>query len=99
MTDSGDVLAVLDGLPEATRIRSRRLSQGVATIIADATGLAAGERKDLEDLRGCNAGRLYGTAELGPVLNLLRERAVHLFRGGIGHLIQRIGYANGFCHG
>jgi ATP-binding protein involved in chromosome partitioning len=64
MTDSGDVLAALDGLPEATRIRSRRLSQGVATIIADATGLAAGERKDLEDLLKSAAAGVKGGREV-----------------------------------
>lgn len=40
-----DILPSLDQLPEAARIRSRRLSDGVATVIADANGLdAAGER-------------------------------------------------------
>jgi ATP-binding protein involved in chromosome partitioning len=40
-----DILPSLDQLPEAARIRSRRLSDGVATVIADANGLdAAGQR-------------------------------------------------------
>ncbi len=49
MTDSGNPLSALDTVPEAARIRSRRLADGVATIIADASGLSAAERKALED--------------------------------------------------
>jgi hypothetical protein len=45
--DSEDILTELDELPEAGRIRSRRLADGVATIVADATGLSSSERNAL----------------------------------------------------
>jgi ATP-binding protein involved in chromosome partitioning len=88
MTDSGDVLAALDGLPEAARIRSRRLSQGVATIIADATGLAAGERKDLEDLLKSAAAGVPGVREVRVALTASEPKrklvAVASGKGGVG---------------
>ena len=37
MTVETDALALLDEHPEARRIRSRRLNEGVATLIVDAT--------------------------------------------------------------
>jgi ATP-binding protein involved in chromosome partitioning len=43
-----DILPSLDQLPEAARIRSRRLSDGVATVIADANGLDAAGQRALE---------------------------------------------------
>jgi len=48
MAEHPDQLSALDTLPEAERIRSRKLSGGIATIIADATGLADTERDLLE---------------------------------------------------
>jgi ATP-binding protein involved in chromosome partitioning len=41
-------LDVLDHHPDAARIRSRRLTGSVATIVADATGLDDGEKEKLE---------------------------------------------------
>ena len=38
----------LTGLPHEERIRSRKLSGGVATIIADATGLSKSEGEALQ---------------------------------------------------
>jgi ATP-binding protein involved in chromosome partitioning len=60
----------LTDLPHDERIRSRKVAGGVATIIADATGLSEGERKALEqDLRsaaldtpGVNEARVALTA-------------------------------------
>jgi ATP-binding protein involved in chromosome partitioning len=46
MTDAADALA---DLPHEDRIRSRKVSGGVATIIADATGLSNSERGALEE--------------------------------------------------
>ena len=48
MAETADPLSKLDDLPDSGRIRSRRLSGGVATIVADATGLSAAERERLE---------------------------------------------------
>jgi ATP-binding protein involved in chromosome partitioning len=45
---SDNDLAALDQAPDAERIRSRRLSDGVATIIADASGLDMAGRDALE---------------------------------------------------
>ena len=45
MADQTDPLLALDAHPEAKRIRSRRLSGGVATLIVDATGLRDAERR------------------------------------------------------
>ena len=43
---------ILDALPHEERIRSRKLTNGVATIIVEATGLSAGEaRRFEEDIR------------------------------------------------
>jgi hypothetical protein len=38
-------LSVLDAHPDAARIRSRRLANGVATLVVDATGLSEVEQK------------------------------------------------------
>lgn len=48
MRQPDDPLSGLDGTRDANRIRSRRLDNGVATIIADATGLARHEGEALE---------------------------------------------------
>jgi ATP-binding protein involved in chromosome partitioning len=45
---SENILVELDELPDADRIRSRRLANGIATIVADASGLSASERQSLE---------------------------------------------------
>jgi ATP-binding protein involved in chromosome partitioning len=48
MSPSDDPLAALDTLPTASRIRTRRLVNGVATIVADASGLDRTEADALE---------------------------------------------------
>jgi ATP-binding protein involved in chromosome partitioning len=48
MAQSPDPLTALDALPDANRIRSRKLSGGIATVIADATGLSDQERDAFE---------------------------------------------------
>jgi ATP-binding protein involved in chromosome partitioning len=60
----------LTGLPHEERIRSRKLSGGVATIIADATGLSPSDSQQLEDelreaaltISGVNEARIAMTA-------------------------------------
>ncbi|HXG81200.1 MAG TPA: Mrp/NBP35 family ATP-binding protein [Sphingomicrobium sp.] len=44
-----DPLAALDELPDADRIRSRKLTGKVATIVADASGLSPRQREALEE--------------------------------------------------
>jgi len=48
MAETANPLACLDSLPAAARIRSRKLSDGIATIVADATGLDSAARDRLE---------------------------------------------------
>ena len=48
MSAHDDPLSTLDSLPQAERIRSRKLTGTIATVIADATGLAKREREVLE---------------------------------------------------
>ncbi|HXH52476.1 MAG TPA: Mrp/NBP35 family ATP-binding protein [Sphingomicrobium sp.] len=88
MTAESDTLAALDRLPEAARIRSRKLSGNVATIIADGTGLTRSELERLEsDLRsaalalpGVDDARIALTAEQ-PGRRLV---AIASGKGGVG---------------
>src|SRR5205085_12298387 len=85
MTDADELLA---DLPHGDRIRSRRVKDGVATIIADATGLSEWERKDLEaDLKdaassvsGIREARIALTAS-EPGRKLI---AIGSGKGGVG---------------
>ena len=86
MTET-DPLSVLDTLPEARRIRSKRMSNGVATLIVDATGLSSSDRSALErDLKeaasveGVNEVRVAMTASQ-PHRTLI---AVGSGKGGVG---------------
>jgi ATP-binding protein involved in chromosome partitioning len=78
----------LTDLPHDERIRSRKLAGGVATIIADATGLEAQEREALErDLRE-SALRLPGVAEARVALTATEPSckliAIASGKGGVG---------------
>ena len=48
MSDTTEASSALDAHPQAERIRSRKVADGVATLIVDATGLVEAERKRLE---------------------------------------------------
>jgi ATP-binding protein involved in chromosome partitioning len=84
----GDPADPLTELPHEARIRSRKVSSGVATIIADATGLNEAERQVLErELRsaalgapGINEARIALTAAQ-PSRTLI---AVGSGKGGVG---------------
>jgi ATP-binding protein involved in chromosome partitioning len=84
----GDPADPLTELPHEARIRSRKVSSGVATIIADATGLDDAERQALErELRsaaleapGVNEARIALTAAQ-PSRTLI---AVGSGKGGVG---------------
>jgi ATP-binding protein involved in chromosome partitioning len=88
MNDSPAILAALDSLPGSARIRSRRLLDGVATIIADATGLAADERKELEERLKSAAAKLPGVSEVRVGLTASEPSrkliAVASGKGGVG---------------
>lgn len=78
---------LLDALPHGERIRSRKLKGGVATIIADASGLDSAARSDLEtDLR--SAALAAGASEARIALTASDPRriviAVGSGKGGVG---------------
>jgi ATP-binding protein involved in chromosome partitioning len=88
MADLTDPLAELEAHPEAKRIRSRRLNDGVATLIVDATGLRDADRSKLERelhdaasaAEGVNEVRIAMTASQ-PHRTLI---AVGSGKGGVG---------------
>ena len=78
----------LDAHPEAARIRSRRLADGVATLVVDATGLDAAGQKTLEqDLRNA-ALALPGVEEARVALTAAKRGrtlvAIGSGKGGVG---------------
>jgi ATP-binding protein involved in chromosome partitioning len=78
----------LTDLPHDERIRSRKLSGGVATIIADATGLADAERETLEqELRSAALG-VAGVSEARIALTAAQISrtliAIGSGKGGVG---------------
>ena len=88
MAAETDALDRLDEHPEAHRIRSRRLNDGVATLIVDATGLADADRKRLEsELQGV-ASSLEGVSEVRIAMTATQPHrtliAVGSGKGGVG---------------
>jgi ATP-binding protein involved in chromosome partitioning len=88
MTIDTDALAVLDEHPEARRIRSRRLNDGVATLIVDVTGLGKAERSRLERELHDAAAALEGVNQVRVALSAAEPRrtliAVGSGKGGVG---------------
>lgn len=88
MADAADPLTSLDSLPEAARIRSRRLSNGVATIVADATGLSSEERSGLEKQLQTAASQVPEVSEVRVALTASQPRrmliAIASGKGGVG---------------
>jgi len=88
MTGTGDQLAALDGHPDARRIRSRRLSGGVATLIVDATGLRAAEQAALESGLKAAASAIPGVGEVRIALTASQPHrtliAIGSGKGGVG---------------
>ncbi len=87
MADTADPFTALDALPDADRIRSRRLSKGVATIVADATGLSSDERKAFEQQLN-EAAKLPGVSEVRIALTASAPSrkliAIASGKGGVG---------------
>jgi ATP-binding protein involved in chromosome partitioning len=79
---------VLDNLPHGERVRSRKLSSGVATIIADATGLGDKERQALEDELRSAALSAPGVSEARVALTAAQPSrtliAIGSGKGGVG---------------
>ncbi|HET9336884.1 MAG TPA: Mrp/NBP35 family ATP-binding protein [Sphingomicrobium sp.] len=85
---SEDVLTALDQLPDADRIRSRRLTGGVATIVADASGLTPRQREALEERIRQAAVALPGVGEARVAMTATKPHrtlvAVGSGKGGVG---------------
>jgi ATP-binding protein involved in chromosome partitioning len=88
MADQTDPLVELEGHPEANRIRSRRLNEGVATLIVDATGLRDAERSKLERELHDSASSLEGISEVRIAMTASQPHrvliAVGSGKGGVG---------------
>jgi ATP-binding protein involved in chromosome partitioning len=86
--NSDDVLTALDELPEAERIRSRKLTGNVATIVADASGLGAEERSSLEARLKAAALAVPGVADARIALTAAKPHrtliAIGSGKGGVG---------------
>ncbi|HEX6740745.1 MAG TPA: Mrp/NBP35 family ATP-binding protein [Sphingomicrobium sp.] len=85
MPDPADLL---DSLPHGERIRSRKLAGGVATVIADATGLSKGDRDALERQLNAAALALPGVSEARIAVTAAEPRrtliAIGSGKGGVG---------------
>jgi ATP-binding protein involved in chromosome partitioning len=85
---SEDALTALDELPDAKRIRSRKLSGGVATIVADASGLAPSEREALEARLKAAALAVPDVSEVRVAITAARPHrtliAIGSGKGGVG---------------
>ncbi len=88
MSDTPNPLHALDSFAESDRIRSRRLSGGVATIVADATGLNGSEQEELETKLKSAAAAVEGVSEVRVALTASEPRrtliAVASGKGGVG---------------
>ena len=88
MAAADDPLSALDALPDASRIRSRKLKGGVATIIADATGLGEAAGKALENSLRIAAAAIPGVSEARIALTASQPGrkliAVGSGKGGVG---------------
>ena len=88
MADQTDPLVELEGHPEANRIRSRRLNEGVATLIVDATGLRDAERSKLERELHDAASSIEGVSEVRIAMTASQPHrvliAVGSGKGGVG---------------
>jgi ATP-binding protein involved in chromosome partitioning len=78
----------LDTLPHADRIRSRRLKDGVATIIADASGLSGQKAKTLEEELRSAALAIVGVTEARVAITAAQPSrtliAIGSGKGGVG---------------
>ena len=88
MAEIPDQLTALDALPEAGRIRSRKLAGGVATVIADATGLSDSDRDAFEARLKQAALEIPGVAEARIALTASQPGrtiiAIASGKGGVG---------------
>ena len=88
MSDVPDQLTALDRLPDANRIRSRKLAGGVATVIADATGLSEKDRQAFETEVKAAALAIPGVTEARVAMTASQPGrtliAIGSGKGGVG---------------
>jgi ATP-binding protein involved in chromosome partitioning len=88
MSAASDPLVDLDFGEDAPRVRSRRLSAGIATLVADATGLSASDQRQLEQRLKMAALGLPGVEDVRVALTAAQTRrrmiAVASGKGGVG---------------
>jgi ATP-binding protein involved in chromosome partitioning len=88
MAEMTEALSALDAHPDARRIRSRKIADGVATLIVDATGLADKERKRLEHELRDAAIAIEGVREARVAMTASQPHrmliAVGSGKGGVG---------------
>ena len=88
MAETTEPLSELDAHPQSTRIRSRRVADGVVTLIVDATGLNAADRKHLESDLQEAALRIEGVREARVAMTASQPHrlliAVGSGKGGVG---------------
>ena len=81
-------LEALDSSPDASRIRSRKVTDGVATIVADASGLSERERQALEQRLKQAALALPGVSDARIALTAAKPSrtliAIGSGKGGVG---------------
>jgi ATP-binding protein involved in chromosome partitioning len=83
-----DPLATLDQSPHAQRIRSRKLKGATLSIVADATGLAAADRKAMEDGLRAAGEQIAGVSSVRVALTAAQPQrkliAIASGKGGVG---------------
>jgi ATP-binding protein involved in chromosome partitioning len=88
MAEHDDRLSSLDALPDAGRIRSRKLVGDIASIVADATGLSEQERAAFEGELRAAALAIPGVREARVALTAAQPGrtviAIGSGKGGVG---------------
>jgi ATP-binding protein involved in chromosome partitioning len=88
MSETIEACPELDAHPEARRIRSRKIADGIATLIVDATGLGEARRKTLERELHDAAMGIEGVSEVRVAMTASQPHrrliAVASGKGGVG---------------
>ena len=84
-----DILSALDSHPDAARIRSKKIADGVATLIVDSSTMRNDERKALEARLREAAGGIAGVSEVRIAMTAARKGAAPMIaigsgKGGVG---------------
>ena len=84
-----DILSALNSHPDAARIRSKKIADGVATLIVDSSTMRNDERKALEARLREAAGGIAGVSEVRIAMTAARKGAAPMIaigsgKGGVG---------------